>query len=147
LIDFSQQTQYNLNKWREVEKVEKSAQVAQIAERMREALQASGKTQAELVRETGIDKSAISCYLSGRYEPKQKAMARLARALGVAEMWLWGYDMPMYRTEEQKKNDQRCALVAKMRNDAEFQSLVASLADLTPEQYASIRHLLAAFGK
>lgn len=127
--------------------MEKTTRTAQTSDRLREALRASGKKQADLARETGLDKGAISSYLSGRYEPKQKAIALLAQALGVAEMWLWGYDVPMYRTEEQKKNDQLARLVVKMRKDTNFCDLVASLADLTPEQYASIQQLVAAFGK
>lgn len=126
--------------------MEKTTRTAQTSDRLREALQASGKKQADLARETGLDKGAISSYLSGRYEPKQRAIALLARALGVAEMWLWGYDVPMYRTAEQKKNDQLARLVVKMRKDIDFCDLVEALADLTPEQFASIQHLVAAFG-
>ena len=46
-------------------------QVASTASRLREALDASGKKQADLVRETGLDRGAVSSYLSGKYEPKQ----------------------------------------------------------------------------
>lgn len=127
--------------------MEKTTRTAQTSDRLREALRVSGKKQADLARETGLDKGAISSYLSGRYEPKQRAIALLARALGVAEMWLWGYDVPMYRTEEQKKNDQLARLVVKMREDTDFCDLVEALADLTPEQLASIQQLVAAFGK
>ena len=36
-----------------------------IAVRLRKALDASGKKQADLVRETGLDRGAVSSYLSG----------------------------------------------------------------------------------
>lgn len=60
------------------------------------------KKQIDLVRATGIDKGSISNYLSGRYEPKQEAIYKLSMALGVSEMWLWGYDVPMERPPMQK---------------------------------------------
>lgn len=69
------------------------------AQRLCYAMELSQKKQADLVRETGINKSAISRYLSGEYEPKQEAIYRLAKALNVSEMWLWGYDVPMERNE------------------------------------------------
>lgn len=72
-------------------------QVAQTSERLRIAMELRGKKQIDLVRDTGIDKGSISYYLSGRYEPKQEAVNKLAIALNVAEMWLWGYDVPMER--------------------------------------------------
>lgn len=127
--------------------MEKTTRPASTAERLREALQISGKKQADIVRETGLDKGAVSSYLSGKYEPKKRAIALLAQALGVSEMWLWGYDVPMFRTEAQKKNDQLARLLVKMREDPGFFDLVSSLSDLSPEQYASITQLVSAFGK
>ena len=64
------------------------------ADRLREAMDAAGVKQADLVRETGLDKGAVSSYLAGKYEPKQKAVAAMARCLNVPELWLMGYDVP-----------------------------------------------------
>jgi transcriptional regulator with XRE-family HTH domain len=63
--------------------------------RLREAMYAANKTPADLARETGLNKSTLSRYLSGAVEPKQIAVAKLASSLNVSEMWLWGYDVPM----------------------------------------------------
>ena len=63
----------------------------------------TGKTQADLYRETGISKATLSRYLSGQFEPKQIAVNRLAIALDVSEMWLWGCDVPMERPVDIKK--------------------------------------------
>jgi transcriptional regulator with XRE-family HTH domain len=71
--------------------------VANTADRLREAMRNAGKTQADLVRDTGIGKSNISRYLSGRFDPKSDAVHKLAIALNVSEMWLWGCDVPMER--------------------------------------------------
>ena len=68
--------------------------IASVAERLQEAMSAADMKQADLVRVTGVDKGALSSYLSGKYEPKMETVAKLAQALGVSEMWLNGYDVP-----------------------------------------------------
>lgn len=118
--------------------------VSSTQDRLREALEASGKKQSDLCAETGLDKGAVSCYMSGKYEPKQKAIGLLARALDVSEMWLWGYDVPMERTAEQKKNDDIVRVVALLRKDPEFFEIVSLLGELPSEQYASIKSLILA---
>lgn len=120
-------------------------QNATLSQRLREALTVSGKKQADLVRETGLDRGSISSYLSGKYEPKQKAIYKMARALNVSESWLLGYDVPMHRTDEQKKNDELAKLVVKLRTDADFYDTVLSLAKLNENQYRGIKQLIAAF--
>lgn len=120
--------------------------IARTADRLWEAMKDAGKTQAELMRETGLQKSAISRYLSGQYEPKALAVGKMARVLGVSEMWLWGYDVPKNRTAEQKKNDDLVQVIAKLRKDPEFFEVVSKLASLPPAEYASIKQLLSALG-
>ena len=71
--------------------------IASVSSRLREAMGNAGKTQADLARETGISKATLSRYLSGQFEPKQIAVNKLAVALNVAEMWLWGCDVPIDR--------------------------------------------------
>lgn len=72
--------------------------------RIKEAMSISNKTQADLVKETGLNKSTISRYLSGVCEPKQNAVAKLALSLNVSEMWLWGYDVPMEKKKPMQGN-------------------------------------------
>lgn len=117
------------------------------AERLREAMNSAGKKQADLVRETGLDRGAISSYLSGKYEPKQNAINKLAIALDVSEMWLWGYDTPKERSVEQKKNDILSDIVIKMRTDDEFMGLVEMLYKLDNDKIKSVKSLLSAFSE
>lgn len=77
--------------------------IANVSSRLREAMHNAGKTQADLVRETGISKGTLSRYLSGKFEPKQIAVNKLAIALNVSEMWLWGCDVPMERPQSPKE--------------------------------------------
>lgn len=68
-----------------------------ISNRIRTALELRNMKQVDLVEKTGIGKSSISTYISGEYEPKQKNIYKLAKALDVNEAWLMGNDVPMER--------------------------------------------------
>jgi transcriptional regulator with XRE-family HTH domain len=122
-------------------------QVATIADRLKEALSAAGKKQVDLVRDLGLDKGAVSSYLSGKYEPKQNAIYRIAQYLDISEVWLLGYDVPKQRTADQKKNDQLAKLIVRMRSDADFYATVAALAELNAKQYKSVKDLISAFNE
>ena len=63
------------------------------AERLKMAMELRGMKQVDLVERTGINKGALSSYLSGRYEPKQNNLHALATALSVNEAWLMGYEV------------------------------------------------------
>lgn len=71
--------------------------MATISERLKEAMLLRNVKQIDLVNATGIGKSSISTYISGSYEPKQRNIYKLAKALNVNEAWLMGYDVPMER--------------------------------------------------
>ena len=68
-----------------------------ISERIKEGLEIRELKQADLVNLTGISKGALSSYVSGSYEPKQKNIYKIAKALDVNEAWLMGHDIPMER--------------------------------------------------
>lgn len=85
--------------------------------RFQKALELRNMKQANIVEKTGIGKSSISTYLSGEYEPKQRNIYKIAKALDISEAWLMGYTNNMERrkkvpaaetqtanTEEQIKN-------------------------------------------
>lgn len=116
--------------------------VATTPERLKEALRYAGKIPAELSKETGLSHSTISRYLSGQVEPRQEAIIKLATVLNVSEWWLWGYEVPMTRSSEQKKNDAISSAVVRMRKDADFFDVVTMLAELPADQYASVKTLL-----
>lgn len=65
--------------------------------RLNKAIALRGIKPIELSEKTGIDKSKISSYMSGRYKAKQDGVYLLAQALNVNEIWLMGYDVPMER--------------------------------------------------
>ena len=67
------------------------------ANRLNKAIILRNIKPIELSEKTGIDKSKISSYMSGRYKAKQDGVYLLAQALNVSEVWLMGYDVPMNR--------------------------------------------------
>ena len=69
----------------------------QFATRLKQAMNLRGIKASELSEKAKIPKSAISQYLSGLYEAKQKTIFKLATALNISEAWLMGLDVPMER--------------------------------------------------
>ena len=114
------------------------------ATRIKKALSIRNMTQTELCAKTKISKSSLSEYLSGKYIPRQDKIFIIAQALNVDPVWLWGYDVPMERSEGQKKNDQLVKLVTRLRSDSEFMDAVQKLDNLTPAQYDAIISMLKA---
>ena len=57
----------------------------------------------DISKTTGISKTNLSCYMSGKYEAKQDGVELLAEALNVNPVWLMGYDVPMDRNYEKDK--------------------------------------------
>lgn len=60
--------------------------------RLKEMMDERGMRQVDLAAKSGVDRSLISSYLSGRYEPKDDKLQALAQALDCDAMWLAGYD-------------------------------------------------------
>ena len=122
-----------------------SQKIATIADRLKEALTDANMKQIDLCRLADIPRGSLSLYLSGAYEPKQDRVHRMAKALGVNEAWLLGYDVPKHRNKVQKKNDQLVELIILLGTDNEFAEMVQMLSELTPEQKDSVKQLLTVF--
>ena len=77
------------------------------ANRLKKAMLLRNIKPIELSEKTGISKSKISSYMSGRYKAKQDGVYLLSKALNVSEAWLMGLDVPMERkTSKIDKNIQ-----------------------------------------
>lgn len=117
------------------------------SERIKEALALRNMKQVNLSEKSGINKPSISCYISGKYEPKQTALYELGKALDVAEMWLAGYDVPMERPQEQKNNDIIADIVVRMRREEIFLDAVKTLHGLEGDNFSSAVQVLHALAK
>lgn len=113
-------------------------------DRLKEAMDQKNMRPVDLCNATGIPKGAVSYYLAGRSEPKSDRLYIISQALDVNEAWLMGFDVPMTRTEAQKKNDDLVKVVAQLRKDPEFFEVVSLLAQLPAEQYASVKTIVSA---
>ena len=60
------------------------------AERLKHYMEQANIKQTDLVEKTKINKSSISEYLSGNYEPKQRNIYKIATALGIKPSQLMG---------------------------------------------------------
>lgn len=69
----------------------------EIADRIKYALNYRKLKPKDLSEKTGISRSSISEWLSGKYEPKQDKIFLIAEALNVDEGWLLGLDVPIER--------------------------------------------------
>lgn len=70
--------------------------VANVSSRIKEAMDLRGMRQVDLVEKTGISKSLLSQYLSGRVtNARTDKVYMMAKALRVDAIWLMGFDVPM----------------------------------------------------
>lgn len=110
-----------------------------IKERLRDAMQRKNMRQADLVVQTGIDKSQISSYLSGKYRPKQENLTLLAEALEVSEYWLLGID-ERGGEEEKERTDIRLQAYAKLiYSERELEKLVELYESLSDENRRKVQ--------
>ena len=109
-----------------------------IGVRINIALTNRGMRQSQLSYKTGIDRSAISSYISGRYKPKQDALFSMAKALRVSPQWLAGFDVPMNGPEPTPEEDL-----------SEDKRLLLELFDRVPEEQKQmvLNMIKAALGK
>lgn len=106
--------------------------------RIREALSIRGMKQVDLAEKTGISRGTINNWLNNKYQPKQKSLLMLARALEVSELWLAGYDVPMERPVEQIKIDELAQLIQKLRKSEKLNSLCNEISKLNDNQLTAI---------
>ena len=115
--------------------------------RIAEALSIKGWKQVDLVERTGIAKASINAWVKQNWQPKQKSLMKMAQVLGVSEMWLAGYDVPMERPEAQKKNDELIQLISEIRKSEDLQHLFSSICNLTGDQRKTIETMVNELNK
>ena len=124
------------------------APIAELKDRLQEAMNLRKNKVADLANELEIPKSALSQYLSGKSKNMDSVrMYRLCVYLNVNEAWMMGFDVPMERPKEQKNNDIMSDIIVRMRTDEEFFKVVETLNSLDKEQLAGVLQMLQAFTK
>lgn len=115
--------------------------------RIGEALAFRGLKQADLISATGFPSSSMSSWINQKYQPKYKAIAKMAKVLNVSEMWLAGYDAPIERPAIQIKNERIAQIVGKMREDDKFTRLVFDMMSLSEDKLLLIENIVNEFIK
>lgn len=75
------------------------------AQRLTQALEIRNITAAELSRRLGLNEGTISNYKKGVYEPKQRRLDSISKALDVSIPWLMGYDVPFASRGSESNTD------------------------------------------
>ena len=123
------------------------APIAELKDRLQEAMNLRKKKAADLANDLEIPKSALSQYLSGKSKNMDSVrMYRLCVYLNVNEAWMMGFDVPMERPKE-KNNDIMSDIIVRLRTDEEFFKVVETLNSLDKEQLDGVLQMLQAFTK
>ena len=121
-------------------------QVAELKDRLREAMNLRKKKAVDLSTNLGIPKSAISQYLSGRSKDMDSVrLYKICLYLNVSEAWMMGFDVPMEKNEMQKNNNTMADIIVRMRNDKDFLEVVEALYDLDDTKFKGVQQMLKAF--
>lgn len=124
------------------------APIAELKDRLQEAMNLREKKAADLANDLKIPKSALSQYLSGKSKNMDSVrMYRLCVYLNVNEAWMMGFDAPMERPKEQKNNDIISDIIVRLRTDEGFFKVVETLNSLDKEQLDGVLQMLQAFTK
>lgn len=124
------------------------------SDRLKKAMSAAGMKAIELHEKTGISKSTISEYLSGGYEPKQKNIYKLAKALNVKPSYLMGLtdeptatSAPLPPADEETKPgyyiDEETARIAnEMKENPGRRVLFDAARKLSPESIKEVQNYI-----
>lgn len=126
----------------------KNLKVAELKDRLREAMELKNKKAVDLSTNLGIPKSAISQYLSGRSKDMDSPrLYKICVYLDVSEAWMMGFDVPMERPQAEKNNDTLADIIVRMRTDEDFFDVVKTLYSLDDARLAGVKQMLQAFTK
>lgn len=122
--------------------------VAELKDRLYEAMKLRRKKAADLSNDLDIPKSAISQYLSGKSKNMDSIrMYKICVYLNVSEAWMMGFDVPMERTQMQKNNDTLSDIIVRLRTDRDFFDVVNIINSLDADKLNLAKQVLDAFNK
>ena len=113
-----------------------------IKERLNDLMTQYGLKQSDIVRRTGLDKSTISYYLSGKREPAQDNIFIIAQAFNVDPAWLMGYDVPMRTPLQERFSTDSAQLLVQIKNNPALMQLCADFMRLDPAQQQNVVNLV-----
>lgn len=102
----------------------------EISKRFEQILSQKGMTARELSEKSGVNETSISQYVNGRHVPSNVSSGKMAEILGVAPLWLMGYDVPMFpRKSEELAHTDMAMLTKYMRLAPRDQKIIDQMID------------------
>ena len=117
------------------------------AERLKEAMDSRKISAAELSKLSGVSKSSLSRYLSGSYKAGAKHSVMLAKALGVNEIWLMGFDSVRDAYNLNQPFEKVNRLLKHINSDTNFADMIFFIDSLPPKKISVLSDFLKAFSK
>lgn len=112
--------------------------------RIKTALAIRGMKQVELCEKTGITRASLNNWISQRWQPKQTPLHLMAKALDVSEIWLAGYDVPMERSQEQKRIEHLNDFIELSQCNERYLHIVEYLIRLDDKKLDAVETMLSA---
>lgn len=118
------------------------------AERLRQVMNEYGLKRADIVKRTGLHKSTISYYLSGKREPARDNIFIIAKALNVNPVWLMGLDTSKEIQPDKDVNidvtygDITIELINKVKKDEQLKRLITYYLLLSDRQQSDLANLI-----
>lgn len=105
-------------------------------------MEKSNKTQKEMAAIVGVSAPTFNEWLKAKKFPRIDKIEKLAQYFGILKS-----DLIEEKTEEhremQQKNSTLVEFTMRMRTDSEFSSIVEGIAQLNPEQLATIKQVVS----
>lgn len=117
----------------------------ELKDRLKQAMRARNMKASDLANVTGIPKSSISYYMSGRSVPKTDRIYQIAKALDISEAWLLGYDVNAEREARQREVDELVSLISRIKKDPDFRAAALLLHRLDPDKLNAAKNFLNTF--
>lgn len=110
------------------------------AKRLTEALDRKGMKAKELMDKSDVSKASISQYINGAHAPSNISAGKMAKVLGVSPVWLMGFDVPMYDTENDSsqkyyENEELAKEAQEMFEDKQMRSLFHMKKNMDPKRF------------
>lgn len=111
---------------------------------LKKYMEQSGKNQKEMAAIIGVSAPTFHDWLKGNKMPRMANVQKLADHFGINLSDLIEEKM----TEEKEKDNKTIAgIIVRMRNDAEFLSVVKILYSLDADKFTGVKQMLNAFSK
>lgn len=120
----------------------KESKVSCFTERIKELLKFYHLSQSDFCKRTGLNKSVVSLYISGKREPMQLNIMTIAETFDIDPAWLMGLDVPMRKDLSAKYSTEMAETLIDIKNDSVLYDFITDYKKLTGQQQEIVRSLV-----